>query len=84
MTKEENQQVIVTQAATKYISVGAGRVVANLGGIFSLKTREKLDIFIMDLLYPTDAATHDDCHSLWGASSCVLPRLVSSGRGEKN
>lgn len=37
----------------------------------------------MDLLYPTDAETHDDCHSLWGASSCVPPRLVSSGRGKK-
>lgn len=47
--KGEKQQVMVTQAATTYISVGAGRVVANVGGIFCLKTREKLDIFIMDL-----------------------------------
>lgn len=51
-TKEENQQVIVTQAATKYISVGAGRVLANLGGIFWSKNQGKAGHFHHGLTLP--------------------------------
>lgn len=43
--KGEKQQVIVTLAATKYIRVGAGRVVANLGGIFLSKNQGKAGHF---------------------------------------
>lgn len=83
-TKEKKQEVIATQAAAKYISVGAGRVEAKLGGFVCPKTRQKLDILITDFYLILPMQSHTTIATLSGEHrACVPPRLVSSGRGKK-